>query len=92
MPRCPSSTTPPTSIPSPTTCLSRSYVPNEIMPLRKDLVARGYSLERFVARVRYARNGNVGNPSKEWTWVLKRHGEIVGTAHTKRAALEMAEM
>lgn len=51
------------------------------------LAARGYSLSRFVTRTTYARNGNIGHPTKEWCWVLARHGKPVGSATTRRGAL-----
>lgn len=61
------------------------------MPIRKELAERGYSMERFVSRTCYARNGNAHNATPEYTWMLKRHGKLVGSAHTKRGALRLAE-
>jgi hypothetical protein len=51
--------------------------------------AAGYSIERTVSRVAYARNGNAHNPTREYTWHVFHNGRPIGTVARAGAAIEV---
>jgi hypothetical protein len=56
----------------------------------QSLAASGVRIDRVVARLAYARNGNVGGESVEYRWEVFGKGRLIGTARRFRDAKSLA--
>ena len=51
-------------------------------------MGNGYSLERRLQGYAYAKNGNLGNATPRYSWIVRLDGKLVDSARHRRQLLD----